>query len=495
MRPMLWVGACALALGVGFLLVRHYFWSPLQMHIESGSGDIPSAPHVKITVIDLIPESMSFETNQDSEPNLAINPSNIKQLAASALTENPAGSGNAPIFVSADGGATWTACPIIQSELRTADITLRFTRNRLYAGILRLPDKLHLNIQSTDDFLDCSTPMTIRVDRNQVDQPYVQATDSSGSDRVYVGNNDFDPTLRGRTATTDATLAGPSGFSSFRIERRATSGQDSPPIRPAIGPNNVVYAAFIANRNSGAEVIVVRDDSGGVGPNAFGALKDSDGQPGVRIDTGLTIPFENFPHTSFGQERMVASDLSITVHPLDAARVCVAWGDRRSGAQLTLHLRCSSDSGRTWKAGAQTASDVRTVANARAPALAFNSSGVLGFLWQELDGNGTDARWVTHFERFDVSYKSVGNNVLASTKANSPPWKFMPYLGDFEHVMAAGETFFGIFAASNVPDRRNFPSGVTYQRHADFDHQLLLDGAGNKVAPSIDPFVFIVAPQ
>src|SRR5262245_2346359 len=60
-----------------------------------------------VMVVNIIPQSLSGETNQDSEPNLAVNPANPLQIAASAFTPNPAGTGNAPIFVSTDGGHTW----------------------------------------------------------------------------------------------------------------------------------------------------------------------------------------------------------------------------------------------------------------------------------------------------------------------------------------------------------------------------------------------------
>jgi hypothetical protein len=452
-----------------------------------------------VRVVNVIPEVMSGEQHQDSEPNLAVRPDNPQHIAASAFTENPAGVGNAPIFVSDDGGATWTACPSVQSELMTGDITLRFTRStgRLYAGILRRPDTLRLSIQSTDDFLDCATAMTERVNRLQVDQPYVQASDAAGSDRVYVGNNDFAPTVAGRTATVDRTLAGPDGWGALRIEARATSGQDLPPIRPAIGPGNVVYAAFIARRGSGSksEVIVVRDDDGANGNTPFQGLTDaSDGVAGVRVAGGLNVPFENFAHQDFGQERLVASDLSIAADPNDAARVCVAWGDRRPGSKLTVHLRCSADSGATWTAGAGNGGDVHTIASAKAPALAFNEDGDLGLLTQRLFGSGANQVWETHFELFDTDFALQHDLVLARTPAGAPEVTFIPYLGDYTHVMAVGATFYGIFSANNTPDRAHFPSGVTYQRRHDFDAHTLADLAGDPVQASIDPFFFTVEP-
>src|SRR5579872_3784731 len=69
----------------------------------------------KVTVVNMIPRSSSDETNQDSEPNLAVNPANPTQIAASAFTPNPPGApaGTSPIYLSGDAGATWTLSPII----------------------------------------------------------------------------------------------------------------------------------------------------------------------------------------------------------------------------------------------------------------------------------------------------------------------------------------------------------------------------------------------
>jgi hypothetical protein len=147
-----------------------------------------------ILVVNMIPVALSGETNQDSEPNLAVNPTNPQHIAGSAFTPNPAGAGNAPIFTSTDGGLTWNLVNSVpsQSGLATGDITLRFSdiTSNLYAGILRRPGNLRLNILRTANF-QAAAAMTVLVDRNQVDQPYVGTRTTPGvghgQDRVYVG--------------------------------------------------------------------------------------------------------------------------------------------------------------------------------------------------------------------------------------------------------------------------------------------------------------------
>jgi len=230
-------------------------------------------PCPPVTVVNMIPFAQSAETWQDSEPNLAVNPANAQQIAGSAFTINPTGATtSAPIYVSTNGGSTWTMNNIVPSGNGwTGDITLRFggTSNVLYTGILLGGAGLTLNILRTTNFA-AATPMTLLRSRGSVDQPYVQAITFSGADRVYVGNNDFGA-AGGRTATVDRTLSGTvasPAFSSLRIETRATCSQDAPPIRPAIHADGTAYAIFYRWRAPTCsspyttDVVVVRDDNG-----------------------------------------------------------------------------------------------------------------------------------------------------------------------------------------------------------------------------------------
>jgi hypothetical protein len=450
-----------------------------------------------IRVVNMIPASLSGEANQDSEPNLAVHPDAPRLLAASAFTPNPTG-GNAPIFVSSDGGETWVLNPIVGSPSMTADITLRCgTDGNLYTGILRRP-AIDLAVFRTSNFLS-ATAMTLLESRPRVDQPYVETmTDLSsgapGHDRVFIGNNDFNAPS-GRTATIDWTQNGetapPSGFASARIEARTTSGQDGPSIRPAHHRDGTVYGAFFQWLPNGTRsVVVVRDDHNGTG--GYASLVDpGDHAVGRLVATGLNIPFENFSHADFGQERQ-GSNLSIAVDPGNSSKLYVAWADK-SGTTYTLHVRRSYDRGQTWSG------DIRTVANATNPALAINDAGVLGFMYQQvtgLPGPLAGQRWVTHIERTVNDFAGIDDRILATVPAATPAFAFLPYIGDYIHLLAVGSDFYGVFSASNIPNNANFPQGVRYQRNANFaTQQLLAVNNITPVAPSIDPFFVHVTGQ
>lgn len=457
-----------------------------------------------IKVSNIVPQSLSGETNQDSEPNIAVNPANPSQIAISAFTPDPMGGANAPIYVSTDGGATWSLNSIVPSAgaSGTGDITLKFagTSSRLFAAILDGASG-DFEVHRTTNFTS-PTAMTQLESRTGEDQPYVQAATvmggaGVGADRVYIGVNDFNAP-GGKTATVEQTLDGglpAPAFSSIRIETRTTLGQDGPQVRPASHPDGTVYAAFyrwISSTGSwpgntlvisNAELIVVRDDTWGTGISPFTALTDpSDGLSGRRVATGLSFPFNKIGVDANGQERW-GGDISVTVDPRNSSTVYVAYSTRVSGV-YTIQLVRSLDRGVTWSAVLLSAS------NAKNPAVAVNSLGKIAIVYQQLNGSGATQRWEVHF-RDSLNGTTWSDTILCTTLSQSPTRTFSPYVGDYLHMMAAGKDYYGVFCASNVPDLANFPQGVTYFRNHDFTAKKLfaLDGV-TVVSPSIDPFFF-----
>ncbi|MEM5406256.1 choice-of-anchor D domain-containing protein [Paraburkholderia unamae] len=457
-----------------------------------------------VFVINMIPKSLSGETNQDSEPNLAVNLNNPKQIAATAFTPDPLQGPSAPIYTSNDGGKSWALNLIVPGAgfavgfyLPTADITLRFggKSNVLYAGILRADD-LHLNVLRTDNYAG-SAQMTVLEDRSNEDQPWVQAITAEkvggAPDRVYIGNNNFgaNPTATVDLSLDAATAPPPAGFSPNALTARIPAGgQNGPSIRTAAHEDGTVYAVFFNWQTPAAipltaDVVICRDDNWAQGVTPFSALIDpGDNLAGLRFAPNVQIPWANFSY--LGQER-VGSHLSIAVDPHNSSVVYVAWADFPTGvAPYTIHLRRSTDRGVTWS------SDLRLIPNGVNPALAISAKGQVGFLYQTLTDSG--ATWETHVE---ISANGFAGQwwtaVLAAVPSNAPARTFLPYLGDYVYLQAVGKDFYGIFSANNTPNASNFPNGVVYQRNANFGTHTLLDLDNVTPVPiSIDPFFFKV---
>ena len=464
-----------------------------------------------ILVVNMIPKSLSFEVNQDSEPMIAVNPNNPDHIAGTAFTPDPMGGGLAPYFVSTDGGKTWVLNTVVPGGNQTFDIAIAFsgTNDKLYAGILRpdSPDNdTRMNILRSDGFNN-ATPLKVLDDRQQPDQPFTQAmTVASGPDkgkeRLYVGSNDF--AAGTKSATLDIGLdvgAATPTFKRVRIEHRTTAGQNGPQIRPTLHPDGTVYAAFLGWRSQTgdfsagtlqvtADVVVVRDDKGGSGATPCEDLKDpTDGQVGVQAARGVKFGFDRAGLAKNGQQRL-GGTLAIAVDPRpgQSGTVYLAWGTDEPTTGFTIHVRRSQNRGVTWSP-----SDLLTVPHATNAALAINSDGLVGLLYQQLTGVGSNKRWETHLRR-TTNGTTWSDLLLATTPADRPMKTFDPYLGDYDHLVAVGKIFYGIFSASNIPDRANFPNGVVYQRNADFTSRKLLNLDGvTPVNISIDPFFFKVS--
>src|SRR3954463_2134740 len=131
----------------------------------------------RLLLVNMIPRSLSDETEQDSEPSLAVNPKNVDQIVGTAFTPDPLRGNFAPVFLSTDGGNTWRLNSIVPSQTITQDIYVGFgPSGQLYAGVLTLPAPvdIDMNIVSTPD-AQSTAPMRVLSSRVGVDQPFVQA--------------------------------------------------------------------------------------------------------------------------------------------------------------------------------------------------------------------------------------------------------------------------------------------------------------------------------
>jgi len=465
----------------------------------------------QITLVNVVPQARSGETNQDSEPTVAVNPANPLHLAASAFTwdnlnAGPMTGNMAPIYVSTDGGATWSMVLNVPSTtgamFPTGDINPRFTASPsgttsfLYTGILHSADFNMWVLRSADYRL--AVAMTqIDTRSNNVDQPHLGGLMSlrgdAGADHIYVGFNDgwgnVSPT--GMTASVDWTLNGADVAPTFNlnaVETRSTGAlnQDGFSIVPTVHPDGTVYVGFYGWRSTpggntvNTDVVVVRDDH--FGNDGYGSLIGAGALAGVQVVTAQPMQVGGF----MGNNRLGASNMAVCVDPNDSDRVYLVWGDKPPmTSNQTLHVRLSTDRGANW------GSDLLTISNAVNPAIAVNTHGVAGLLYQTWGSN----RWQSVFRRTNNAAGTTfdAGVVLADTDSTTPAWTFQPYIGDYTGLVARGRDFYGIFSASNYPDAANFPTVMpTYQRYVNWGTNQLFSDAGMTitVSRSIDPFFF-----
>ncbi len=455
-----------------------------------------------IQVVDVIPRSLSGESNCDAEPSIAVNPANPLQMAASALTPDPLESSEAPIFVSTDGGMTWLLNVVLPGVLpggsAMCDITLRFSQTSgvLYAGILRNDNKKVDLLRQVN--LLAPGAMTDLIQIQDGDQPDVEEATAlnPGVDRVYVGYNNLDaPYYRSAAVeqSLDAAKAPPldNFVGPLSLDARTLGCMDGTSIRPAIHPNGTVYLAFLHPRScippAIADVIVVRDDAWGAASNPYQAIS-AGGVPGVCAACAVAI---SLPNLYLGTQR-VRGNLALAVDPRRGKSkiLYIAWADGTTADTFTLHLRSSYDGGARWS------HDLRQVVAATNPALAVNNLGQVGFLYQKLTGTPGSHYWETHIEISDNRFATAPavHEMLANTQDVPGSCQGNNTLGDYDHLIAVGKDFYGIFSAYNNPDPTKIPKHVKvrYLRNVDWKRHVLTDLAGYPVQPSIDPFFFVV---
>ena len=69
-----------------------------------------------LRIVDIIPATDSGETDQNSEPSIAVNPVDPMQMFAGTFGTLGSGLNPNPFFVSTDGGTTWSNFGIIHDD-------------------------------------------------------------------------------------------------------------------------------------------------------------------------------------------------------------------------------------------------------------------------------------------------------------------------------------------------------------------------------------------
>jgi hypothetical protein len=460
-----------------------------------------------LRAVDLIPASASAETAQNAEPSIGVDPIDPTQIWAASF-----GAPN-PFFVSNNGGVTWS----IVGAFQHSDTTIAWKVDGsavLFATLMATPPDPGTGPDAApiETFPGVGPAINIWFgpppQSINNDQPWIR---TGPNDHVYVAFTNFDNALPAGNGGTASILVSDDGGNIYRavtLDRPgAPAGQDSPAVRVAVN-GNTAYAAFIRWNNVvdsdadgtrfNAQVMVVRSDNGG-GDNFTAIGPGGNGVPvATPIDVFSTVrpvPVINTPLT-LGQNR-TGSNLAIAVDPNNSQHVLVAYNDAPGATrgQLQLVVSESFNGGGTWLEKFRTSSTTRSAQ----PAVAILANGAIGFLYNNYvpggpnpDANGTLSQ---HFVTTTDDFATNRDVTLATASNAIPANQGQPYLGDYVDLTGIGNTFYGVFSASNADNGINASlTDVSFNRRftgtpgtSSFQ---LTDGNGNPVDPSIDPFFF-----
>ena len=388
---------------------------------------------------------------QHWETQVAADPMNPKRLVgcsiiAPADKNRNAIDHNTVVYTSSDGGASWRPTLELGPDLISRDPTCEFGPDgtAYFAAFAfsvsanspessrRVESETSIKnlfvYRSKDGGKTWLPPATLPI----VDRPFLAIDRSAGkySGRIYVsGTGSAKRTDTNRRLTMPTLFYSKDGGITFEDPTRLISDD----VHPLIGPGNSVVL------------------SDGTVVWAFGDLKEYQAS---LFDDQRGIP-ENKPGHSNARLRVITSDTggksfseaasisdwylrfydrvnsmpSLAVDGTQGPfkdRVYVGWSDARSGRAEIL-VSSSADKGKTWSKPIAVNDDLPRAKpddgpDDHMPALAVNSSGVVGVMWYDRRDNPDNLGWYT---RFSASLDG-GETFLPSVRVSEAPYFLDP---------------------------------------------------------------------
>jgi hypothetical protein len=406
-----------------------------------------------ISITDVEPSNS--ETDQNSEPSLAINPANTNQILVTAFSDT-----TSPVYYSGDGGSTWTNVQQIDSSDSTMDWA--DGGNAYFGNITADGQRLEVwNWNASSGSFQLIQGSLLTRGGGGPDQPRLAANHVGAQDHIYVGYNDLSqPT---KTASVYYSLDSGATWKDQVIENVSPGAdQDGYSIRPAVS-GSTVYLCFerwntlLSNGNFIGDLVVVKDTNNGA--HSFTDLG---------VDGAIVASRVQFPEENIGHER-AGSDLGMAVAPANPSKVYIGYCAQVNNLAV-VNVAMSADGGSTWSQIYQTS------VHSALPDLSVTSNGAVGLLYTAYVNGNLE----THFVQSDDDFATHRDEILSRFKDGTPKLQYQPYIGDFEIIKAAGNAFYGTFSASNNTVLYPFP--VKFVRDA--------GELGTTVPFSIDPFYF-----
>ena len=457
-------------------------------------------------LVNVIPNSESGETDQNSEPSLGVGTGG---LYGDLIVHSFNSLGRNKYYISTNHGLTWT----VAGPLWDNDCTLDWgSAGTLYAGLFSFPTTI--NVVQCAGLPGNFATIPGGTLTGSLDQPWVRVVSMNRTnpqaDHIYVGFNNLanwpgSPLFTmgsssGKTASVNFSLDGGTTWNAspgspsqpaIVIENIATKvGFDSPAVRlAAAADGKIVYALFQRYTDYNqvdhpGDVVLVKDNNSGL--DSFTDLNSV-------VASGILIPF----HTTLGQE-IIQSGCDVAIDPRYPNRVYVAYTELLGNPPTpVVQLQSSANGGSSFN-------PVYSIINASLPALAVAADGTVGLL---LAATTTANFEVRLYKWSNITLAPANRLVAWFPKGDPQKLSWDPYIGDYFTLKAVNYNFYGTFSASGDPDPSHFMSQVFYQRNVLIGTTVvnncwlsakgtLVDTNHKPVPYSIDPFFFCdIAPS
>jgi len=394
-------------------------------------------------LVDVIPNSQSGEEQQNSEPSIAVNPNNQNQMIVGAFTSifSPAPTNaTTPFYISNNGGTIWADF----GSLQTLDKSIAFngstplaTTLHAIAGGTQIQTFSSTNGLNFNNNINNFSPTGL-----DLDQPFIR---TGPNNHVYVTYNNLFGFPNAKSASMNVSTDGGVTYATRVLETVTPgAGQDGPSVRVAVN-GNTVYATF-----SRWNTLLSTSDGGNRFASQQIVVKSTDG--GVTFSAGTQVALANAVFTtstnslnSLGQER-IGSDNTIAVSRTNANRVVTAYVDSPAIGTIQVHVAESTDGGATWANKLTTAANVRSAM----PAVTILDDGQVILLFNQF--NPQTNRFSQHLISTSDDFATTTDKILGDETNATPVAQFDPYQGDWFDLISLGDTFYGVFSASNADD-------------------------------------------
>jgi hypothetical protein len=405
-------------------------------------------------LVDIATDVTDPNNFDDSEPSIAVNPRNPRQIAVVAFSGSTWGNGKlAPIWQSNDGGANWTRNNVLPAPVAASgaigDQTIAYGADgRLFVATLGTG---------------------INKPRCFIFRPIVggyAAGAAFGDDQPIIGTDNTAGLFANRRYTTWLDFAGaPSrswvsrssddGMTVSSVGAGATliGGQtnSNAGTRIAVAPNGHVFIVYeanppvpVMNNFRTATYRVSRSDDGG-------ATWDANGATGVPVHAGTMqawyAPSWGDAKNGGKTARLLSSNHWIAVNPANG-QVWVVFTTKDASGFGQIYATRSLNEGVTWSPATRITDGTH---HSGFPVIAVASNGVLGVLYVDYDNSGVQTVYRQRFARSFDSGVTWTQTILQSFTTQSLSNGINNFLwGDYEGLTAAGTMFYGVFTGKSI---------------------------------------------
>jgi photosystem II stability/assembly factor-like uncharacterized protein len=381
----------------------------------------------------------------DTEPSIAVNPTNLNDIAVVAFSGNWGPGTRAPIWRSRDGGKTWNkdlTIPQIGANLSgPADQKIAFTASgRLVVAELGVDQQDAIQDRILKEHPGQPPELLSAAYGN--DQPHVDVDRTSGGscfERIYSPwlDTNASKSMVTFSSNTDLSLTDTVVGTSFPNRTTRIAVADT-------GKAYVLYKTREAQIDSNferAHFRVKRSDNCGAAWNAVG---------GDGVSVHGDAPVVTYFTTSFGNPakgkvaRARSSDGWVAAN---AGVVAAAYVNRDSSGHAQIYVALSADDGRSWTT--HRVSDGQT--NAAFPEIAIASDKAVGVLYIDYDDSGAQTLFRHHFAKSSNAGGQWADEILQVMNPSDIENADSGYLwGDYEGLTAGGANFYGVFTGESI---------------------------------------------